>query len=258
MSAGPSDEALRIPLAEITLDADVVRPMPARGVVLFAHGSGSGRHSPRNAYVAGVLNRAGLTTVLVDLLSPEEEQLDLASAELRFDIDLLADRVIRLVDWLQHESGSPAPVGLFGASTGAGAALVAAAARPGAVGAVVSRGGRPDLAAAHLVGVAAPTLLIVGGDDTRVVELNRGRSSSCGSTSASRSSREPPICSRSRGRWSGWASWPGTGSSSISTPRRRPPAPPSQSRTTAAGPPPPADLSTSPGGDDAQAGRSLV
>ncbi len=174
MSAGPSDEALRIPLAEITLDADVVRPMPARGVVLFAHGSGSGRHSPRNAYVAGVLNRAGLTTVLVDLLSPEEEQLDLASAELRFDIDLLADRVIRLVDWLQHESGSPAPVGLFGASTGAGAALVAAAARPGAVGAVVSRGGRPDLAAAHLVGVAAPTLLIVGGDDTRVVELNRG------------------------------------------------------------------------------------
>ncbi len=173
MGAEHRDEGVSIPVGEITLEADLVRPSRARGVVLFAHGSGSGRHSPRNRYVAGVLNRAGLSTVLVDLLSAEEERVDVATAELRFDIDLLAGRVVHLLDWLNDQGAPAAPVGLFGASTGAAAALMAAAARPGAVEAVVSRGGRPDLAAAALASVDAPTLLIVGGSDTPVIELNR-------------------------------------------------------------------------------------
>ncbi len=167
------EEGTSIPVGRMSLEADVVWPSPPRGVVLFAHGSGSGRHSPRNRAVAGVLNRAGLATVLVDLLSVEEEQTDLATGQLRFDIDLLADRVVRLVDWLNDQGAPGAPVGLFGASTGAAAALVAAAARPGTVAAVVSRGGRPDLAAVALARVTAPTLLIVGGSDTPVIELNR-------------------------------------------------------------------------------------
>ena len=167
------EEGISIPVGRMSLEADVVWPSPPRGVVLFAHGSGSGRQSPRNRAVAGVLNRAGLATVLVDLLSVEEEQTDLATGQLRFDIDLLADRVVRLVDWLNDQGAPGAPVGLFGASTGAAAALVAAAARPGTVAAVVSRGGRPDLAAVALARVTAPTLLIVGGSDTPVIELNR-------------------------------------------------------------------------------------
>ncbi len=173
MGAEHRGEGVSIPVGEITLEADLVRPSRARGVVLFAHGSGSGRHSPRNRYVAGVLNRAGLSTVLVDLLSAEEERVDVATAELRFDIDLLAGRVVHLLDWLNDQGAPATPVGLFGASTGAAAALMAAAARPGAVEAVVSRGGRPDLAAAALASVDAPTMLIVGGSDTPVIELNR-------------------------------------------------------------------------------------
>jgi pimeloyl-ACP methyl ester carboxylesterase len=164
---------MRIPVAGVVLDADVVVPEPARGLVLFAHGSGSGRHSPRNRYVAEELQRAGLGTVLADLLTPEEERLDIGTGEYRFDIGLLAERVTGLVDWLTRERRPTPGIGLFGASTGAAAALVAAADRPEAVQAVVSRGGRPDLAGEYLGRVRQPTLLIVGERDPVVIELNR-------------------------------------------------------------------------------------
>jgi putative phosphoribosyl transferase len=168
-------QSLRIPAAGVALDADMVLPQPARGLVLFAHGSGSSRHSSRNRHVAGELQAAGLATVLADLLTPEEEQLDLRTGALRFDIDLLSGRVTALTDWLvEQERLADLRVGLFGASTGAAAALVAAAARPAAVKAVVSRGGRPDLAGGLLRQVRQPTLLIVGGRDRTVLELNRG------------------------------------------------------------------------------------
>jgi putative phosphoribosyl transferase len=168
------DQSLQIPAGSVVLEADLALPDAARGVVLFAHGSGSSRHSPRNRYVAGELQRAGLGTVLADLLTPAEEQLDARTAELRFDIGLLAVRLVELTDWLTaHEPTAGLPIGLFGASTGAAAALVAAARRPAAVDAVVSRGGRPDLAGDALAAVHQPTLLIVGGRDTVVIELNR-------------------------------------------------------------------------------------
>ncbi|HTF55558.1 MAG TPA: alpha/beta family hydrolase [Pseudonocardia sp.] len=165
---------LEIPLAGVVLEADLGMPQTPRGAVLFAHGSGSGRHSPRNRYVAAELNRAGLATVLADLLTPREEQLDLRTAALRFDIDLLAVRVTALTDWMTHaEPTAGLGIGLFGASTGAPAALIAAANRPATVQAVVSRGGRPDLADTHLHQVHQPTLLIVGQNDPAVIELNR-------------------------------------------------------------------------------------
>ena len=146
----------------------------ARGTVLFAHGSGSSRHSPRNRFVAEVLQNAGYATLLMDLLTAEEETLDERTAALRFDIDLLARRLIGATWWLQDQpETAKLPVGYFGASTGAAAALVAAADVTDLVSAVVSRGGRPDLAGDALHKVIAPTLLIVGGDDTQVVELNR-------------------------------------------------------------------------------------
>lgn len=168
------EESLHIPVADVVLGADVVVPAPARGVVVFAHGSGSGRHSPRNRYVAGELREAGLATVLVDLLTSAEEQRDAGTAELRFDIGMLASRVAALADWVTAYSRTrELGVGLFGASTGAAAALVAAAERPGTVQAVVSRGGRPDLAGEYLHLAHQPTLLIVGGDDTAVADLNR-------------------------------------------------------------------------------------
>ncbi|GAA2881972.1 dienelactone hydrolase family protein [Streptosporangium fragile] len=167
-------ERLEIPAVDVVLEADVTVPRPARGLVLFAHGSGSSRHSPRNRYVAGELQRAGLATVLVDLLTPAEERADALTGEFRFDIGRLAVRLAALAGWLaDHEPTAGLRTGLFGASTGAAAALVAAAARPTLVKAVVSRGGRPDLAGEALRSVHQPTLLIVGGDDTVVITLNR-------------------------------------------------------------------------------------
>jgi dienelactone hydrolase len=177
-------ESLEIPVAGVALEADVTVPEQARGVVLFAHGSGSGRHSPRNRYVAAELGRAGLATVLADLLTPDEEQRDARTAELRFDIDRLAVRTSALADWVsEQEPTAGLAIGLFGASTGAAAALVAAAARPNTVGAVVSRGGRPDLAGEWLRLVRQPTLLIVGERDIQVVQLNhRARQMLSGTT----------------------------------------------------------------------------
>jgi dienelactone hydrolase len=168
-------ESLRVPVAGVVLEAYMVVPEQARGVVLFAHGSGSTRHSPRDRYVAAELQRAGLGTVLADLLTPAEEERDAWTGELRFDIGLLATRVAALTDWVTaDERTAGLGIGLFGTSTGAAAALVAAAERPEAVQAVVSRGGWPDLAGEfNLRRVRQPTLLIVGGKDADGIELNR-------------------------------------------------------------------------------------
>ncbi len=165
----------QIQLADnIILEGDLHIPSGASGIVLFAHGSGSSRHSPRNQFVANMLNEAGLATLLFDLLTADEERKDRYTAQLRFDIRLLSQRVIEATEWLSHqEMTRTLPVGYFGASTGAAAALVAAAALPATVRAIVSRGGRPDLAGQVLTRVQAPTLLIVGGEDTQVIELNR-------------------------------------------------------------------------------------
>jgi len=164
----------RVPLGQVALEGNLGVPEGARGVVLFAHGSGSGRHSPRNRYVAEELRQAGLATLLIDLLTPEEEEVDMRTRHLRFDIRLLAERLIGATDWLKGDpSTRNLRVGYFGASTGAGAALVAAAEHPEEVGAIVSRGGRPDLAEDALARVRAPTLLIVGGDDVPVIEMNQ-------------------------------------------------------------------------------------
>jgi putative phosphoribosyl transferase len=173
-SAAPrmTEELIRI--GPIVLAASLVLPADARGIVLFAHGSGSSRFSPRNRYVARRLNGAGLATLLADLLTTEEEMLDAQGALLRFDIGLLGSRLIGATDWLRERPDTRhLPIGYFGASTGAAAALVAAAERPDAVRAVVSRGGRPDLAGSALALVKAPALLIVGGNDPDVLELNR-------------------------------------------------------------------------------------
>jgi len=166
MSADPE---VRIPVDGALLDATVEGPADPRGVILFAHGSGSSRHSPRNRMVAERLHRAGYVTVLLDLLTPAEAAVDERTAQLRFDIEMLAVRLIGVIDWLVPRG---VPLGLFGASTGAAAALIAAAERPKHVEAVVSRGGRPDLAGPALKRVAVPTLLIVGGDDEIVIALN--------------------------------------------------------------------------------------
>jgi putative phosphoribosyl transferase len=165
--------AIRVPVGAVTVDGDLTLADGATAVVLFAHGSGSSRHSLRNRYVAEVLQQARLATLLLDLLTPEEEAIDEQTAQLRFDIPLLAERLVLAADWLhRREDTRDLRIGCFGASTGAAAALIAAAERPQAVGAVVSRGGRPDLAEDELERVEAPTLLIVGELDLQVVALN--------------------------------------------------------------------------------------
>jgi putative phosphoribosyl transferase len=167
------EREVRIPVGAIELEGNLSVVEGAHGVVLFAHGSGSGRSSPRNLYVASVLRQAGLSTLLIDLLTAQEEAVDLRTRRLRFDIGLLAERLVEATGWLRDNPDTKnLRLGYFGASTGAGAALVAAAERPDEVGAVVSRGGRPDLAGEALSHVEAPTLLIVGGNDVPVIGMN--------------------------------------------------------------------------------------
>jgi dienelactone hydrolase len=166
--------AVQVPMDGESLPGDLGMPPAAQGIVLFAHGSGSSRHSPRNQYVARLLERRGLATLLIDLLTPQEEAVDERTAEYRFAIPMLAGRLVRIVDWLRRRRDTATlPIGLFGASTGGGAALIAAADRPHDVAAVVSRGGRPDLAGAALAKVITPTLLVVGGLDSPVIQMNR-------------------------------------------------------------------------------------
>jgi putative phosphoribosyl transferase len=174
MESNCEERLVRIAAGRVMLEGNLSLSEGARGIVLFAHGSGSSRLSPRNRYVAQLLNQAKLATLLVDLLSPQEEAVDLRTAQLRFNIGLLAERLVGVTDWLvQQRDTGPLRIGYFGASTGAAAALVAAAERPEIVRAVVSRGGRPDLAGPVLARVEAPTMLIVGGNDPLVIELNR-------------------------------------------------------------------------------------
>jgi putative phosphoribosyl transferase len=173
MAADPGRPVV-VPAASVRLDGDLVVPPGARGVVLFAHGSGSSRHSPRNRQVASGLHAAGYGTLLLDLLTADEERVDARTREHRFDIPLLASRLTAAADWLDaDEMTAQMPLATFGASTGAAAALITAADRPDRVAAVVSRGGRPDLAGEALARVRTPTLLVVGGADEQVLELNR-------------------------------------------------------------------------------------
>jgi dienelactone hydrolase len=166
--------AIQIPIGDQSLEGDLTIPADSCGIVVFAHGSGSSRHSPRNQYVARVLERRGLATLLIDLLTREEEAVDDRTARYRFDMDMLAGRLVAIVDWLRgRKETALLPIGLFGASTGGGAALMAAADRPREIAAVVSRGGRPDLAGPSLGRATAPTLLIVGALDDQVIRLNR-------------------------------------------------------------------------------------
>ena len=163
-----------VPAADVVLQGDLSMPSAARGIVLFAHGSGSSRHSPRNRYVAEVLNEHSLGTLLVDLLTSEEEREDQFTGHLRFNIELLTRRLVAITDWLDTSTQVRGHgIGLFGASTGAAAALMTAAMRPDAVKAIVSRGGRPDLAGSTASLIRAPTLLIVGGRDPEVLQMNR-------------------------------------------------------------------------------------
>ncbi len=167
-------KAVRVPAGEVELAADLALPEAARGIVLFAHGSGSSRKSPRNCHVADVLNHGAIGSVLIDLLTEEEERLDTQTAELRFDIELLVRRLTAITDWIVARPHlGKLGIGYFGASTGAAAAFGAAARRPEAVRAVVSRGGRPDLAGSALRQVFAPCLFIVGSNDPVVLDLNR-------------------------------------------------------------------------------------
>ena len=182
----PHESIVRIPIDEqkqqsmttsssnAILEGNLIIPKAAEGIVVFAHGSGSSRHSPRNQYVAQVLNNAGLATLLTDLLTREEEEVDIKTRQHRFNIDLLAKRLVAITDWItQNPDTQKFFIGYFGASTGAAAALVAAAQRPGIVTAIVSRGGRPDLAGSQaLRNVQAPTLFIVGAKDIQVIDMN--------------------------------------------------------------------------------------
>ncbi len=169
-----AENLITVRAGPVTLEGDLGIPATSLGIVLFAHGSGSSRHSPRNRFVARLLREAGLGTFLIDLLTSAEEAAEAATGHLRFNIDFLGDRLVAITDWLLAEPNtSDLPIGYFGASTGAGAALVAAVQRPAAIRAIVSRGGRPDLARSALPMVTAPTLLIVGEHDDAVLELNR-------------------------------------------------------------------------------------
>lgn len=170
-----TEQRVHVPVSTtITLEGDLVVPPGARALVLFAHGSGSSRMSPRNRYVAHTLQEGHLATLLIDLLTPQEESVDVQTGDLRFDVDMLAERLVAATDWLADQPATrDMKIGYFGSSTGAGAALMAAAERPSSVGAVVSRGGRPDLAKLALKSVMAPTLFIVGGSDTLVISLNQ-------------------------------------------------------------------------------------
>ncbi len=168
------ETALKIPLGRVIVEGNLTLPSGAIGIVLFAHGSGSSRFSPRNQYVAKEFNKAKIGTLLFDLLTSEEEEQDMFTAEYRFNIGLLAERLIGATQWLkENQQTGDFALGYFGASTGAAAALIGAAKLPNDISAVVSRGGRPDLAAEYLPRVTAPTLLLVGGFDSEVIELNR-------------------------------------------------------------------------------------
>jgi len=168
------ENAVKIPVDKTTIEGNLILPPHAKGVVLFAHGSGSGRFSPRNQYVAKVLNKARIATLLIDLLTKQEEEEDLQTGQFRFDINLLAQRLIGATEWLRKNPRTKnLAFGYFGASTGAAAALIAAAKLPEYVKVVVSRGGRPDLALDYIPKVKAPTLFIVGGNDTVVIDLNK-------------------------------------------------------------------------------------
>ena len=174
MAKAVGTHAVRITIGTVSVDGDLHIPERASGLVVFAHGTGSSRFSRRNRAVAAALEHAGFGTLLLDLLTPEEEAADERTAEHRFNIPLLGRRVVGAVEWTQERSDlRRLPIATFGASTGAAAALIAAAARPAVVGAVISRGGRPDLAEDALPRVLSPTLLIVGGDDTPVIDMNR-------------------------------------------------------------------------------------
>lgn len=173
-SGPPQGPPVKIPAGSVVLEGALDVPDGRRGVVLFAHGSGSSRHSPRNRFVAGSLRDAGLATLLIDLLTVDEERTDAATGRLRFDIRLLAGRLVGITDWVEaHPETRGLPIGYFGASTGAAAALVAAAHRPAMVAAIVSRGGRPDLARPDLSAVRAPALFIVGERDLAVLDVTR-------------------------------------------------------------------------------------
>jgi putative phosphoribosyl transferase len=174
MNHSTTIQPVTITIGQETIDGDLSQPENASGIVLFAHGSGSSRHSPRNRFVAQMLQGAGLATLLMDLLTREEDLIDQRTRQLRFDINLLANRLVGVIGWLERQRELQIlPIGLFGASTGAAAALIAAARRPDAVKAVVSRGGRPDLGGDALPHVQAPTLLIVGSRDEQVIQLNK-------------------------------------------------------------------------------------
>ena len=173
MASNVFEKLVHVKVGKTILEGNLAVPNGSKGIVLFAHGSGSSRHSPRNKYVAGVLQEASLSTLLIDLLTVAEERVDAYTAHLRFDIGLLAQRLSGATDWLvDNPETRHLQIGYFGASTGAAAALVAAAKQPDAVRAIVLRGGRPDLAGTSLPDVKAPTLLIVGGDDDQVIDLN--------------------------------------------------------------------------------------
>ena len=168
------ENVIRIPVDSDFIEGNLRVPAGAKGVVLFAHGSGSSRFSPRNQYVANVLNNAEIATLLIDLLTKDEEEVDMRTRQFRFDIGLLTERLLSAAEWLNRNSRTRnLKLGIFGSSTGAAAALIAAAKLPGDVAAVVSRGGRPDLAMEHLAEVRAPSLFIVGGRDTVVIDLNK-------------------------------------------------------------------------------------